>query len=171
MYGEGRCLSECLGSVAAQASQLKQTTCSSGFLCTPCYDPFSGEATGACALSMCDAPVLPAYTFDTCCDDNTGKPGGTCVPGDLVPSTQSSSLSKCTGKDTAAYCVPDEYLPGSTTPIVQCGTANNPAVCLSNCVSGAGLLGGQNAACPSNHVCANCTLAKALGQTVPGCPP
>jgi hypothetical protein len=167
--GEGRCLSSCLGSVAAQASQLEQTTCATGDLCTPCYDPISGADTGACRLSSCDMPMSPAYTFATCCPGtNNGPNAATCVPKEIIPASEAGSLQRETC-DTNSLCVPDEYLPGSTIPVQTCNAAligNDPGACVSNCVSGA--IGTQGT-CPDNHVCVSCALAMLAGETVPGC--
>ena len=77
---EGRCMSTCIPSVEAQASELHQHSCASGTLCAPCYDPFSGADTGACHVG-CDKPKNAPYKFPLCCSSQ-----GTCVPTENIPS-------------------------------------------------------------------------------------
>ena len=74
---EGRCMSLCVPSVREKRDQLPQDVCEEGDLCAPCYDPFTGESTGACDASVCDAPVEAPYVFEPCC---SGKGGGLCIP-------------------------------------------------------------------------------------------
>lgn len=90
--GEGRCLPACLPAIQAQASLLPQDTCADTHLCAPCFDPFTGSATGTCEING-DAPVEPAYTFPQCCPTN-GTDRGTCVPESLIPPGQASSLEQ-----------------------------------------------------------------------------
>jgi hypothetical protein len=158
---EGRCLSECIPLVAQKSSQLQQDVCDAGDLCVPCYDPFTGDATGACTTA-CDHPTEPPYTFPGCCSG-----GGTCVPQAQVPAGQASNLSGA-GCPSQFLCVPDEYLPDSTVPIGSCSTLLfGYGTCVSLCVNlpaGAGIFGQRS--CPDNHTCVPCSLAPA---GTPGC--
>ena len=53
---EGRCVSTCLPSAAAQADRLPTAGCGMDEVCVPCFDPTNGEDTGACGLG-CLRPV------------------------------------------------------------------------------------------------------------------
>ncbi|HEX5657910.1 MAG TPA: hypothetical protein VFX59_11980 [Polyangiales bacterium] len=98
---EGRCLPACLPSVAARASQLEQRTCELGSLCTPCFDPFTGAATGACTIGGDKGPKTPAMPFASC-----GNELGRCVPSELVPATDRTRLSKDSCASATDLCVP-----------------------------------------------------------------
>jgi hypothetical protein len=56
---EGRCLSLCIPQVADQADFLPQTTCADTERCAPCYDPRTGEDTGACNQGCDTGPTEP----------------------------------------------------------------------------------------------------------------
>jgi hypothetical protein len=160
-WAEGRCLSACLPSVASQPS-LEQSTCPGGEKCAPCTDPFSGAQTGACAISSCDAPAQPPYTFTNCCFSG-GAAGGKCVPQTQVTADVRDKLSQDVCANSALLCVPNENLPGGQgrgCSFVYSGT------CISNCVDlGAGQIFPQ-ANCPGNHTCVPCSFAPAGS---PGC--
>jgi len=53
---EGRCLPSCFAQTSPIAARLSAATCSQGELCTPCYDPLTGDTTGSCELRG-DAPT------------------------------------------------------------------------------------------------------------------
>ncbi len=161
---EGRCLSTCVASVSSQASQLHRDVCAGGELCAPCYDPITGAATGACSGSPCDMPHLPAYQFPTCCTFG-GVDGGTCVPSDIVPAAQASNLKQDTCPSNNFLCVPNEYLPNSTTPIGTCTSLLGAATCVSKCTTAPQLF--LQDTCPDNHQCVPCSAAPA---GTPGCP-
>lgn len=105
---EGRCLSTCLPAVSEQAAQLPKDTCGDGELCTPCYDPLTGDDTGACKVSCDKGPAGPAQTFQKCCPD--GK--GLCVPAGSIPPDQQDKLGNdtCPQDAGAQLCVPDPFL-------------------------------------------------------------
>jgi hypothetical protein len=161
---EGRCMSECLPQIDAQASQLHQHTCPNGDLCAPCYDPFKGTATGACTSSACDKPANPPYTFPQCCPSN-GSNQGTCVPQENVPSSEQGNLQQLSCP-AQLLCVPDEMLPGGTVQTCSIFILGK-GTCLSNCLNLPWLTGifGQGT-CASNHRCIPCSVAPA---GTPGC--
>lgn len=145
---EGRCLSECLPPVAEQAGFLPVDICQSGERCTPCFDPFTGEPTGACGLSCDDPPATTPEdnSFKACCTD---KAGGHCLPTALVGPSSAEILdaSECEGMGEAGtVCVPDVvyeqvstqgYFIGATCEVDQLivftGTSNEGA-CLPRCI-------------------------------------
>ncbi|HEY2749305.1 MAG TPA: hypothetical protein VGL86_32025 [Polyangia bacterium] len=146
---EGRCMSTCIPSIEQKASELHQHTCGSGTLCAPCYDPFSGAATGACTTG-CDAPKNPPYTFPACCSRQ-----GTCVPTENVPSSEVSDLNQDVCPSTL-LCVPTEMLPGGPGPRACTGLLGAEGRCYSDCLNlGLGQIFPQQD-CPNNHTCVPC---------------
>jgi hypothetical protein len=158
---EGRCLSDCLPAVAAQLGSLQQDVCSAGEHCVPCYDPFTGDPTGACTISSCDQPTTPPYTFPTCCQFN-GNDQGTCVPTAMIPADQQANLNQLTCP-TDLLCVPNEYLPDPPIPVETCFTILGAGACVSECTSVPGIF--TQGSCPGNHLCVPCLLA----PSTPGC--
>jgi len=79
---EGRCISVCVKSVATQKDSLPQAGCAANERCSPCYDPRSGEATGACSVGPCDQAKEGPRLFESC-----GAKGddALCVPAEAVP--------------------------------------------------------------------------------------
>ena len=67
------------GAVAAQRDRLPTVGCGRDEVCAPCYDPITGENTGACGVNG-DRPQKPRYQFPRCCDNGRGTDVGVCVP-------------------------------------------------------------------------------------------
>lgn len=158
--GEGRCLSECLPDIAAQAALLPVDTCPEFQRCAPCYDPITGEETGACALSCDPGPTSPPVTLPSCCMGI-----GTCVPKALVPPEQAASLPQDScPKDTNDYvCAPTAFITDPSYMPDACLTESligggEPGVCLPEClITGIeGALLGQST-CAAGWKCAPCT--------------
>jgi hypothetical protein len=131
---EGRCMSLCVPQIQEKRDQLPRTICDEDELCAPCYDPFTGESTGACDASVCDAPVDPPMTFGACCED---LGGGHCVPRTAVPDDREGSLDDEDCNALTTYddvCVPigfdaPDYTPGT------CDRPNgDPGICMTKCV-------------------------------------
>ncbi|MFO0679541.1 MAG: hypothetical protein U0169_23645 [Polyangiaceae bacterium] len=115
---EGRCLHGSLPEVAAKQSLLPVSTCQSYERCTPCFDPQTGQATGACSLSCDPGPKTPPPGPPVC--PYTGPPlldptafpscssagGAHCLNAALVPPAMTSQLKSCSG----GYCVPDVFI-------------------------------------------------------------
>ena len=85
---EGRCLPDCLPSVAQQGSRLPKADCAAGELCAPCYDPVTGKETGACSVNG-DKPTDKPVVFDPCCGTF-----GHCVPSSILSTDQKAQLAK-----------------------------------------------------------------------------
>lgn len=193
---EGRCLSTCLPEIAAEADVLPQSTCPSGQLCAPCYDPVAADPmapTGACSLA-CDHPAKPP-TVITC--PYTGPPiidptvfpacspacsGAHCVPAALVPMADQSQLAACPG----GFCAPDSITQtaGEGVPPTCVSVAGSEGRCLSTCLpqiaSEASVL--PQSTCAAGEKCAPCydplasnprtpTGACSLGCDQPAQPP
>lgn len=100
---EGRCLPACLPQVAMQARQLRQGECPSSELCVPCFDPFTGDTTGACTQSG-DAPRERPFVFERCCGAGDSAQG-VCVPQALLPNPK-PQLASGNCQDSRTVCVP-----------------------------------------------------------------
>jgi hypothetical protein len=166
---EGRCLSTCLPSVAAQADRLDQRGCDRDERCVPCFDPLTGADTEACRVSG-DAPAEKARTYQSCC----GAPGealGTCVPLELLSSTQIDALPVESCREPGTRCVPSSLLDGSQGP-EACDArdllgASSQGACMAQCFLPltARFLSTQ-ASCAGGERCIACT---ALDGSVPAC--
>jgi hypothetical protein len=156
---EGRCLSVCLPAVSEQMDQLPQGACPADHRCAPCYDPFSGEETGACAQSCDPGPVEPPGMFARCCTDR-----GSCIPASLIPPDQSDQLGQDSCATDMDKCVPDGFAdmtfvaqPCSTGTISAIfGSEYEPGACLPDCIPAVdNFLIGQDD-CTDGYKCAPC---------------
>lgn len=168
---EGRCLSEVLPDVKAQASLLPQASCDAGEKCTPCFNPLDGTPTGACSLSCDTGPVEAPKTFASCCNGRAK-----CVPADVIPAEQQDMLDDddCEDDQPGSLCVPNELIANGPFPACAANSfilGNYTGVCLSDCLSfgiqGIALSRGN---CNNNYKCVPC---ERNGQPTgaPGCPP
>jgi len=148
---EGRCVPACLPSVADQADLLPRADCAEGHLCAPCFDPTTGEDTGACTLNG-DMPSEPPVTFDRCCGDL-----GACVPTDAVPADQRDQLGPDTCEGEGLLCALDTLVAGATPDTCR-SLADAEGRCLPACLpdvaAQADLL--PRATCPAAHLCVPC---------------
>lgn len=149
---EGRCTSTCVPRVAELASQLPRDVCQGADLCAPCYDPRTGEATGACSQGCDTGPTKPPVTFTECCSDR-----GFCVPpalaGDQVRNLERGTCS------AGNLCAPKELTDLTFKPKTCDSIDNAEGRCVSTCVAGA--IAKQKdrlptAGCSANEVCAPC---------------
>ena len=108
---EGRCLPEFIipaESLDRIASLPQDNLCGEAELCAPCFDPLTGEDTGACSSTSCDAPQNPSAGFSTCFDGR-----GQCVPEAIIlsrnpdQSTENLNSRDCLGEN---LCVPNRLL-------------------------------------------------------------
>jgi hypothetical protein len=113
---EGRCLLACLPDVAAQSDRLERGVCDEAELCVPCYDPLTGESTGACEIEGDEPAQSPPYTFPTCCADGAGNELGTCVPQALVSTADQALLGVDSCDDEGFLCAPTPIATGSYEP-------------------------------------------------------
>lgn len=167
---EGRCLSTCLPAVAEQADLLP--SCGEDHVCVPCYDPFDGTDTGACALTCDPGPTEPPVTLPECC---AGE--GTCVPAELVEADQVEALGQdvCPPNE-GLVCAPNALI-DDTFVALPCealliglifGPAYEQGVCLPDCLAAVDnpLLAQEG--CPNAHTCAPC-LDPTTGQPSGAC--
>jgi hypothetical protein len=173
---EGRCLNDAIPKVAAEASQLTQSTCAVFEKCVPCFSPIDGTSTGACNLSCDPGPTQPIVLFPSCCSEN-GTDEGRCVPDEIIPSSETSNLDQDSCTSSTDSCVPSEMLDISTFQPPACTgdgflVGAYTGVCLSNCLSFGiqGIVLSQGS-CDDIHTCAPCTNPITQQPTgAPGCP-
>jgi hypothetical protein len=176
---EGRCLSECLPDIAAQAVLLPQSTCDDGERCAPCFDPFTEEDTGACGLSCDPGPTEPPLTIECPyegeplidpavlpeCDPACG--GAHCLPADFVSPAEQALLAPCPG----GFCAPDTLIEsgGQGIPPTCTSVAGAEGRCLSTCIpdiaAQAQFL--PQDTCAAGEVCAPCYDPTADDPTLP----
>lgn len=127
---EGRCAPVCIPQVSQQKDFLRQGTCPANHLCAPCYDPRTGEDSGACNRGCNDHPVEPPVTFPTCCSGD-----GLCVPLELVPVASRSQLSALDCQAQAGVqvlCAPAEKVRNLAFKYPPC--ANAAGACIPACL-------------------------------------
>jgi hypothetical protein len=147
---EGRCLSTCVPVVSEQIDQLPTATCADDERCAPCFDPRTGDDTGACKING-DAPTEDAKTFTQCCSMR-----GFCVT-EAQAGDQASGLvaDSCTG---GLLCAPKELTDPAFVPVGCDSIAGHEGRCLSTCV---GTVAKQvdklpTVGCAANEACAPC---------------
>jgi hypothetical protein len=161
---EGRCLPSCLPQVAERASVLTRAQCATEHLCVPCFDPISGDSTGACNTGN-DRPQEPKVAFATCCG-NGSDASGLCVPSSLLPSDLPAlPRQTCDGSDSV--CAPRRLVEDPNGSLDSCTTAiATRGVCIQACyldsTTQVALTRGN---CSLGWLCAPCSLLPAL----PGC--
>jgi hypothetical protein len=132
LAAEGRCFPACLPQVAAQASRLRRADCQANELCVLCYDPATGEATGACSIAPADpGPTSAPVVFDRCC--GTGENArGLCVPTQLLPQGVSQPP-----RDTcriSQVCAPAALVSDPAGRLPNCSSISTTrGVCVENC--------------------------------------
>jgi hypothetical protein len=153
---EGRCLSECLPDVQKRGDRIPQSTCDAGSRCVPCFDPLTGDDTGACNLASDTGPTEPPKRFADCCSGVSR-----CVPSTLVDSDDRSRLSRDTCKDREALCVPEALAkdPSSFVPDTCKSLGGLEGRCLPACLPelAPDVDRLPTAGCPKEHVCAPCS--------------
>jgi len=168
---EGRCLLTCLPRVRAQVDRLGVDSCRDVERCVPCYDPVSGESTGACMLTPADTgPSEPKRVFESCCPASSGPSFGLCIPHALVPEG-APTLPRLTCPDADSVCAPRVFAAqagdaGASLP--ECSSPNtNRGACVPTCMIDAsqrGLVMQGN--CAAETECVPCM---ALGSSTGAC--
>jgi hypothetical protein len=154
---EGRCLSSCLPRIAAQGDALPRSTCAETERCAPCYDPTTGDDTGACRVSCDPGPTQPPTIAATCCHGD-----GHCIP----PESAGADADQL-GMDTCSaglLCAPDvlathDYVAMACETVLLAalfGDAYRPGACLPDCLPAvSNVLLGQDG-CATGYKCAPC---------------
>jgi hypothetical protein len=162
---EGRCISTCVGgAVAKQKDRLPTMGCDMNEVCAPCYDPVTGEDTGACSVNG-DKPTKPKQVFDHCCGMSGTDPVGVCVPPALA-GKQASILRQETCK-TGKLCAPIKKAQDPAFKFPTCNGLLGAGACVHSCIvdpSQAAIL--TRASCMADELCAPCDL---LGSPTNAC--
>jgi hypothetical protein len=165
---EGRCLLACLPTIAGQADRLPQGDCAPHHLCAPCFDPLTGDATGACTLGDDPGPAEPPRLFPGCCAA-LGRPLGLCIPDALLSAEDLADLPDGLCTDAGMHCVPDALARGDE--LASCdanvGLGTDPGACVPECLlesQATALL--ARATCRLGERCVPCTE---LGIEGAGC--
>jgi hypothetical protein len=157
---EGRCLMQCLPEVASRASRLRQSGCAEAELCVPCYDPVTGESTGACSFAAADSgPREPAVVFAACCGGD-----GLCVPSAAMPGG-SSNLPRQACQGSSDVCAPRVLVADPNAHLPRCNSGYGTGACVLSCYVSPlvqGLL--TQATCAGGEMCAPCWAASGACQ-------
>jgi hypothetical protein len=161
---EGRCLSPCIPAVSNQADLLPADVCTDGWLCAPCYDPLTGEDTGACRQSCDPGPTEEPVVFPECCGGL-----GSCVSESLVSEEQAAQLGVDTCTGDGILCAPKDLANPTYTPPRCDSVGGAEGRCLPECLpdiaAQASLL--PQSTCDPGHLCAPCYDPTAAPGTSP----
>lgn len=148
---EGRCQSVCLPAVAAIASTLPKDTCGDNEVCAPCYDPRTGDLTGACNTTCDTGPTEPAKTFAKCCNDV-----GICVTPEMA-GDQAANLSQDTC-DNGYLCAPLKESDPTYIPATCSSIAGAEGRCQMECLPGVAASASTlpQDTCDDGELCAPC---------------
>jgi len=172
MDAEGRCVPVSLPAVRAQAGRLPKADCAEDERCAPCFDPISGEETGACSAGCGPKGSEAPKVFPKCC---TGR--GTCVPLSIAgPIANAAPQDTCPGDDAGSdpwKCVPTTRAqnPDQKFPSCMASFAGLPAVpagCVPDCIVTDAFQKGflSQGTCGTGELCAPCV--NPLDQTRTG---
>ncbi|MDD9969867.1 MAG: hypothetical protein OXR73_26710 [Myxococcales bacterium] len=104
-FAEGRCVPDCLPGMDDLIGVAPRDLCPEHHLCVACFDPFTGEDTGACKLSNDRGPSEPGVLFGSCCGER-----GECMPEALLPAGPTDMLARDTcDPDRDLMCVPAPF--------------------------------------------------------------
>lgn len=149
---EGRCLSKCIGgALGALQTRVLTIGCAKKEFCAPCFDPLTGEETGACSIHG-DMPTRSRTVFPHCC----GTDLGVCVPPEFV-GLQSLALDQA-GCDLGNLCAPIGPAPDAATRYPSCNALGGGA-CVPECFINSTvkpLL--MQDSCGSGQLCTPCSL-------------
>lgn len=169
---EGRCTNLSLPDIAARGGNLPVGgECDADEACAPCFDPLTGNETGACASASCDAPKEPKKTFASCCGGRAK-----CVPTASVDEASQASLKRDTcAQDSLCVATEIATAPAGLVGAQACtfkgviGFGAYQGLCVSDCFTTdllATLKTPKQGTCPKNLACVPC---ENLPPGTPGC--
>ena len=157
---EGRCLPACFAQKSPIAARLAQATCAQGELCTPCYDPLTGDATGSCELRGDKPQDVGPKGFEECASGL-----GYCVPA-FAAGMFAGDLKQLTCK-AGELCGPKNKVADPSACFEHCESAGfGPGACVPEflATSFASFLAATS--CTNGNLCAPCSI---LGQRTGVC--
>lgn len=165
LNAEGRCLPDCMSTLAHQGERLPRDVCDTHELCAPCFDPITGNATGSCSLGADTGPRESPQLFASCC--GAGKdPAALCVPQSYVPAGKTLPQASCPAD---LRCLPRSQVLDPSAKLPSCMTdVRGTGVCLAQCIADAVGIVTVQASCAANEVCFPCTLVD--GTSTNACP-
>jgi hypothetical protein len=131
-------------------SRLSRATCTEGQTCTPCFNPLTGDSTGACEHAG-DAPTEAPLTGFAECADNTGY----CLPA-FAAGNSAAQLSRLTCAE-GELCAPKVKVADPSACFSRCdGGALGPGACVPQFLTAqlGSLL--MRASCAVGELCAPC---------------
>jgi hypothetical protein len=146
-------------------------------LCAPCFDPRTGNATGACSISA-DTPKEDPYIFPKCCGEDAGATLGTCVPQTAVSEALASFLTQETCPEATMLCAPnvkvaniDAKFPSCTTTMFcdSDGGGCWPGACIPACILPEELRMLPRTTCAEGEICAPCNNPLQDGASTGAC--
>jgi hypothetical protein len=163
LQSEGRCLPDCMSNLARQGARLPQDICDAHQLCSPCFDPATGNATGSCSLGADPGPRELPQVFGSCCNAADSAPA-LCVPQTYVPAGALMPPADCAA---GLYCVPRALVNDPTAKPAACNAeVRGAGICLPQCIASALVpLVTVQANCNTNEKCYPCEL---IGGTATG---
>lgn len=149
---EGRCVSACFAQQLAIFPRLRQTTCSTGEICAPCYDPLTGNPTGTCSRHG-DSPNEPKPAgFEECGSNNAGY----CIPG-YSAGSQASQLVQLTCA-AGQLCAPKIKAADPNACFAHCTSALGPGSCVPDFLAGMFSAALMQMDCKTSELCAPCEV-------------
>jgi hypothetical protein len=162
---EGRCVSTCVaGAIAKQKDRLPTAGCAANEVCAPCYDPVTGEDTGACEING-DKPAKPAYTFPKCCGRGDTA-AGVCVSPTLAGDQADILRQESCARDKLCAPIGKAQDPSYRFPVCYSALLGTGA-CVNSCIldpTQAAILSRDG--CGQGELCAPCVL---LGTPTGAC--
>jgi hypothetical protein len=148
---EGRCVTSCFVQSSPIVSRLQQASCLAGEICSPCFNPLTGESTGACERDG-DAASEPAPTAFAEC----GAGFGYCVPM-FAAGNASAQLSQLTC-DAGELCAPKNKVADPNACFERCVASLGAGACVPAFLSSAFAIFLEQSSCADNEQCAPCVL-------------
>jgi hypothetical protein len=175
---EGRCMSTCIPQVSEQLKQasLPQDVCNDHEVCAPCYDPQTGDSSGACDQSCDEGPTEEPVLLPECCG-GLGK----CVPTEAVPGDKLESLGEYECAEEAGegfVCAPKVFVEDLNFKPKPCSKIGFLAKltlppqyqegrCLPDCLPQLDKAPVSQGDCEENFLCTPCYQPKFFGGVEP----
>jgi hypothetical protein len=177
---EGRCLPDCFVLGNPAASNLNAGDCApiagvDTTICAPCFDPTTGDATGACTQNG-DMPAEAAPTPFAECGAFGGGDGATpgpamglCVPEELAATASAdATLLPVDTCGTGELCAPKNKVTEPLVCFAKCTTLFGVGACVAdyiienNTPGAVAALGDVPAECVEGEHCAPCELSPGM---------